>query len=126
MNLRDLAHEDLQGIIHDDSSGAIEITITAPDDSVGVVHGWVNDINLTIDPGTGAVVSGRQATVSVLISDLIALAMDGIKGVAESTHRPWTIEFSDINTRLDLFKVTKSNPDNGAGLTVLFLEEYKK
>ena len=126
MNLRDLAHEDLQGIIHGDSSGAIEITITAPDDSVGVVYGWVNDINLTIDSGTGAVVSGRQATASVLISDLIALVMDGIKGVAESTQRPWTVEFSDINNRLDLFKVTKSNPDNSAGLTVLFLEEYKK
>lgn len=126
MSLRDLAHEDLQSIIHDDSSGAVEITITAPDDSVGVVHGWAQDIYLTIDPGTGAVVSGRQATASVLISDLIALEFDSIRGVIEATQRPWTVEFSDVNDRLDLFKVVKSNPDNGAGMTVLFLEEYKR
>lgn len=126
MGLRSLAHSDLTDIMHDEDSGCCDITITNPDGDEVVFSGWVNDIFLATDPGTGETVSGRQCTASLLIYDLIDAGFQAVKGVPEATKRPWLVSFADVNGVESLFKVVQSNPDRGIGLNVLFLEEYKQ
>lgn len=126
MNLRELAHADLGAIIHDDTTGAVSIAITAPDGAQATFKSWHTDIHLSIDPGTGETVTGRQASASVLIADLIAEGFDGIRGEADGTTAPWIVDASDTNGRSACFKVASSAPDNAAGVVVLFLEEYQR
>lgn len=84
-----------------------------------------NDIHLSLDVGTGELVSGRQASIAVLQRELIAAGFERIGGIADPASKPWLVAIDDINGRSYTFKVVETYPDNGAGLTVLFLEVYQ-
>lgn len=99
--------------------------VTSPAGVVVSFQVFANDIHLSIDPGTGEVVSGRQATVAVLQNELIDANMQGIRGISDSSQKPWQVAINDINGIPYTFKVVETYPDNGMGLTVLFLEGYK-
>jgi hypothetical protein len=123
MSLRSIAHSDLESIIHDADTSVRTVSVTSPAGETVDFFGWANDIFLTINPGTGEFVSGRQITISLLIADLKSAGFGAIKGIPETASRPWVLEIEGFS---GYYRVTQSNPDNGLGLTVLFLEEYKK
>lgn len=125
MGLREIAHSDLQSIFADASGFVWPCVITSPD-SVSVDFDCrSNDIHMSIDPGTGDTITGRQASVVVLISDLIAANFQTISGVANTSIKPWVVVFDSINGISGTYKVAETYPDHGAGLIVLLLETYK-
>jgi len=126
MSLRDLAHTDLKEIMGDTETGGDLATITSPAGAPLPFRVLMNDIHISIDPGTGETVTGRQSTVAVLISDLITAGFQDIKGVPDTDKKPWVVDTVDVNGIAGTFKVAESNPDHGAGLMILFLELYTK
>lgn len=124
MGLRDTAHGDLQEILADTVDGGESITITSPASVSESFYAFTNDIHFAVDPETGQTVTSRQCTASVLISALIDVGFDAIKGVVDSDELPWVVTTTDANGVVGTFKVSETFPDNGAGLMVLFLEGY--
>jgi hypothetical protein len=125
MSLRGEAHLDLIEIMNDEETGGDLCTITSPAGAFHVFRVFGNDIHLAIDPGTGQYVTGRQSSISVLISELLAVGFEVIRGIADKDSRPWVVDTVDVNGIPGKFKVSESNPDNGAGLNTLFLELYE-
>lgn len=127
MGLRDLAEQDLGGILEDDAYGfGWPITLTDPAGlSDNTLIGFSDDISQTIDPDTGELVNGRLASVALRISTLIAAGFTDLpRGVADSTLKPWTVVFNDINGNAYTFKVKQGNPDRALGVIACILEEY--
>lgn len=126
MSLRQLAEADLGVILEDSVTGfGWPITITDPGGNVGSLTGFSDDIAQVIDPDTGQAVSGRLASVSLRAS---SLAMEGLtlpRGIADTTGKPWVVEFADINGAPHKFKVSQSNPDRALGLVTCILELYE-
>jgi hypothetical protein len=124
MSLRDVAYTDLKAIMNDSSGGCDPCTVTAPDDTSDSFQVWSNDISLSIDPGTGVAVAGRQSSVSLLISELIEAGFDDITGETSPSSKPWRITYDDVNGRTVTWRVIESIPDHGSGLLVCMLELY--
>lgn len=125
MSLRDTANADLRDILNSDDTGGVLCIITAPDESFEEFRVFHNDIQQSVDPGTGEVVTGRQSSIAVLTNELIDGGFEGIRGVADAESRPWLVTITDVVGRSDTFKVCESFPDNSIGLTVLLLEFYE-
>jgi len=122
MAFRDIVFSDLLEIMHDDLSGGHTCSIVSPAGDIEDFQVLSNDIHLSIDPVSGTVVSGRQCSISVLISDLIAAEFENVNGVSEEDEMPWRVWLSDANGIERTFKVSSSNPDYGIGLNTLLLE----
>lgn len=126
MNLRMLAEQDLATTLEDGVTGfGWPVILTTPDGEVVKITAQSNDISLTVDPQTGVVVSGRQASAVVRISTLTAEGVCIPVGVAKRDARPWVVQFTDINGGDNAFKVTDSFPDRTLGIVVLHLEAWK-
>lgn len=82
------------------------------------------DIHQTIDPGTGEVVTGRQASVAVLTNELVDAGFEDIHGVADADSAPWLVMVPDVLGRPGVFKVAETYPDAAMGLIILVLENY--
>ncbi len=127
MGLRAIAEQDLGIIMEDKDAGfGYDITLTAPDGTVGAMVGFSDDIAQVIDPDTGQAVSGRLASVAIRIG-LITEKLPGKGlpvGIADSASKPWLVAFDDINGNPFTFKVAQSNPDRAIGLLSLILEFY--
>lgn len=127
MNLRKIAETDLAGILEGDSGFGWLIKITSPDGIVKELTGFSNDVSQVIDPDTGIIVSGRNASIAIRI-ELISQAFPGKglpRGIANSSEKPWVVEFSDINGNNHKFKISESNPDRTLGLVTCNLELYE-
>lgn len=123
MSVASQAHDDLLGILHGGDFDTF--TLTNPAGVSGTFYCMSNDIHMAIDPLTGEVVTGRQSTVAVLISDLIDAGMEDVRGIPDSNSKPWTVTVADINDRSNIFKVVETLPDRSAGLMPLILERYE-
>lgn len=130
MGLREIAEQDLQRIIEDEATGfGWPITLTDPDgfigNSAGPLTGFSDDIAQVIDPDTGQAVSGRLASVALMMSTIIAEGFPALpQGIVDAASKPWLVTFDDINGVSYTFKVSKSNPDRALGLVTLILETY--
>ena len=124
MNLRSAAEKDLGFIMEDDvRGGGWTIRVTNPDGVSQDMVGFSNDMSQAIDPDTGQLVTGRAASVALRSSSLtIGLPI----GIANSSSKPWSVEFDDINGNSHTFKVLASNPDRGLGIISLILELYEE
>ena len=126
MGLREIAEADLGVILEDSIYGfGYSITVTDPTGTVVPLTGFSNDISQLIDPDTGQAVSGRLASVALVISSLITAGLALPVGIADSANKPWLIQFDDINGNAFTFKVSQSNPDRTIGLVVCLLELYE-
>ena len=126
MNLRLTAQEDIQSIIEDTETGfGWPITVTDPDGNIGIMAGLSDDISQIIDPDTGQAVSGRLASITLMISSLTAAGFGIPQSIADSAKKPWVIEFDDINLNDFKFKVKESNPDRAVGQVTCILELYQ-
>lgn len=128
MSLRLIAEQDLGFILEGDDQGfKWPITLTAPSGNTTTgLTGTSTDISQVIDPDTGTAVSGRLASVAIRVGAIQEqLPADGLpRGVADTTTRPWLVEFDDINGASYRFKVAESNPDRAIGCLTLLLEAY--
>ena len=126
MSLRLIAEADL-GIIMEDSTTGFgwDIAITSPDGASEDVTGFSNDISQLIDPETGAMVSGRMASVAIRISTLMTLGLNLPRGISNSASNPWLITFNDINGSSYTFKISQSNPDRALGVVTCMLEAFE-
>ena len=126
MSLRLIAEQDLGLILEDTTTGfGYPIVITDPDGNSGAFTGFSDDISQIIDPDTGQAVSGRLASIAIRISQLYLKGLGMPKGIADSSSKPWIVEFDDINGNPYKFKVDQSNPDRALGLLVCLLELYE-
>lgn len=128
MSLRKLAATDLGMILGDESGFGWPIKLTDPDGIMKEFTGFSNDVSQIIDPDTGIVVSGRTASIIIRI-ELIYQAFPGKelpRGIANSSLKPWLVEFNDINGNNHKFKISESNPDRALGLITCILELYEK
>lgn len=125
MSLRDTAKLDLSEIMNDEGTGGVPCTITSP---VGVSVDFKalhSDIHMAIDPGTGEVVTGRQAHVSVLSSELRLSGFGGIRAIHESDAKPWLVTVSNSDGIEAVFKVIETVPSGSMGLVTLRLGAYE-
>ena len=97
------------------------IVVINPAGERQALRGFSDDIAQFIDPDTGQAVSGRIASVALRMSSLTVLPV----GVADTSQRPWLVEFNDIGGQSWRFKVVESNPDRMLGCLVLILELYQ-
>ena len=126
--LRDTAKADAKSILNDGVHGfGWPITVTDPEGTVGNLTGFSNDVAEVIDPDTGVAVSGRIASIALVIQDIIDEGLAGLpKNIADKTKKPWIVEFDDINGNPFTFKVQHSNPDRTLGIITCVLEFYEK
>ena len=127
MSLRTLAEQDLGAILEDGVTGfGWSITLTDPDGlKVTDLTGFSNDISQAIDPDTGAIISGRMASVSLRISSLTLAGFKTLpRNVAASGSKPWLVEFDDVNGDRFTFKVRDGDPDRALGTISCILEDY--
>ena len=126
MNLRDTARADAKAILNDGVHGfGWPITIIDPEGTEVSLTGFSNDVAEVIDPDTGVAVSGRIASVALVISDIIDAGLDLPKAIADATKKPWIVQFNDINGNPFDFKVQQSNPDRALGIITCVLEFYE-
>lgn len=124
MGLRAQAAVDLVAIVEDADGFGWPITVTDPNGVSGSLVGLSTDIAQAIDPETGLAVAGRSASVALCIASLTTAGLGLPKGIAESTSKPWVVEFDDVNGTAHKFKVSEARPDRAAGLVVCHLESY--
>jgi len=126
MGIRALAAADNRVILADVATGAaFPITVTDPSGLSKPLTGISDDISQAIDPDTGQAVSGRLASAVLNIAELTAAGLGLPVGVADSSVKPWLVDFDDINGNAFTFKVSESNPDRMLGSVTLLLELYE-
>ena len=126
MNLRELAEMDMGHIVEDADTGfGWAITLTDPDGKSESFTGLSDDIAQVIDPDTGQAVSGRMASIAIRISTLQTQGFTIPRGIADSSKKPWVVEFDDINGNPHKFKISETNPDRALGLLTCLLETYR-
>lgn len=129
MGLRDTAEADLAFIMEDDTHGfGYPIILIAPDGTeYPDLVGFSNDIAEMIDPDTGVAVSGRQASIALRQSTMIARGISPIPNAAKDyTKLPWRVRFDSINGVTETFKMVETFPDNALGVVTYLLEGWKE
>lgn len=125
MGLRAEAEETLSEAVEDDDLFGWAVSVTDPDELTKPMYGLSTDISQIIDPDTGAVISGRSASVALRISTLTTLGFSSLpQGIEDESSKPWIVVFNDIGGTSHTFKVMGSNPDRAIGLVVCELELY--
>ena len=122
--LRQAAQENAVSIMNGILGARWECTVMDPAGDPKPFYCRSNDVHLVVDPGTDQVVVGRQVTVVVLISELIAAGFEAIGSVIDDTQKPWTVKFENINGIEAAFKVVSALPDHTLDLNTLVLELY--
>jgi len=125
VSLRLQAAADLATIVEDAAGFGWPIKVTSPDLDTADVVGFSSDVAMTLDPGTGVMVSGRTASVAIRMAALTAAGIGIPRGIADPKSKPWTVEFTDILGNPHMFKVSESHPDRAIGLVTCSLESYK-
>lgn len=124
MGLRADAAADMREIHEDTDDFGWPVTLTDPSDSSAPLVGLSNDVEGTIDPETGMLISGRSASVSLPMQSIIAAGLGIPVGISGPNSRPWVVVFDDILGTSRTFKVTKTRPDYGLGNILLIIETY--
>ena len=125
MGLKDIAAADARTILNDKVTGvAVSIIITDPDGVVGNLTGNSSDIAEVIDVDTGRMISGREASVTLVIADLTEKGLGIPENVQDDSKKPWLVDFDDVNGNSYTFKVIRSSPDRTIGNITVHLGAY--
>jgi hypothetical protein len=126
MGLRDEQAAGAREFIEDAAAGfGWPIIVRDPEQRSAVLNGLARDISQIIDPQTGMVVTGREATVTLSIAALTAAGFSTLpKAVAEGGRFPWVIRFNDTEGRRHTFAVREGRPNRTLGFVVCSLEAY--
>lgn len=111
MSLWEIASADNAQILQDTEGGfARPVTLQNPAGQTASLNALCNDIANTIDPETGAVVSGRYATVTF---SWAALNKAGLgKPVAITKGAPWKVSFRGADGELKNFMINDVPSDD--------------
>lgn len=120
-----LAAADARTILEDAAGFSWPLTVMSPAGNTAVIMGTTRDVAATIDPETGIVVTARSASCTMSIASLTAAGLGVPKGVAESSSKPWIVQFYDTAGVLHSFKVAEAQPDLTVGVVVCKLEAYR-
>ena len=123
MGLREIAAADLKTIVENPDDFGWPVTVRNPDNVSAELVGLSTDISQTIDPDTGQAVSGRAASVTLVMSTLREKFGGLPRGVSEGGA--WTVVFHDIGGTAHAYKVLEALPDSALGCVVCLLEFYK-
>jgi hypothetical protein len=125
MGLRDIAAADFGIFVNDDVTGwGWAATVVDPAGTSVPLKVFSNDIFELIDNDTGVVVSGRNASATMVLADLTAAGLGMPEAIAAGSSKPWTVTFDDINSQSYTFKIADVRPDRTIGSIVCLLEEY--
>ena len=126
MGLRDIAASDFQTLANDTDTGwGWPATVTDSNGTTAVLNGFSNDISELIDPQTGLLVSGRNASIALVYRDLVAAGLGMPVAVIDRSIRPWTVSITHVDGQTFVFKIVEVKPDQTIGPVVCKLEEYK-
>jgi hypothetical protein len=126
VGLREQAAADNRAILEDSAAGfGWPITVTDPHTNRGSLVGYSNDIAQAIDADTGMLVTARSVSVTLSIASLASVGLGVPQGIAESSSRPWVIEFLDVAGRAYRTKVRESRPDRSLGCVLCILEKFE-
>jgi hypothetical protein len=122
MGLRAQAAADAKAILEDSASGfGWPLTLTSPAGVATLLTGFATDVSESVDPETGVIVSGRQASVTISLLSLPELPT----AVADAARRPWRVTFADVLLAALTWKVVEVLPDRALGVVRLILEGYR-
>lgn len=129
MPLIDHVSADLSEILNDEDTGGVACTITGPAGDSLPFNVQSADIHMAIDVGTGEIITGRQAHVTVIASELVtagwwnnADSSNDIHAESDTDKKPWLVTVY-TNGKPGTFKVIKTLP-SGLGRITLRLEAY--
>lgn len=127
MNLCDIAVADAHSILTDTAYGAArDIEIAPPgSDDFEQVQGWPNDVSEIVDPGTGAVVSGRFISVALSLKSLADAGLDIPTKIIDKNSPVWRIKSPDSSGTIWECTVKFSRPDRRLNIVTLILVPYK-
>jgi hypothetical protein len=118
------AAADLRSILGDTAGGfSIPIRLISPSDQEITLNGLANDIGITIDPETGTAVAGSSSSVALPLAVIDEAGISRPRGVADEKSRPWRVIYTLPSGGEQMFKVTRTWPDN-LGCLVCILETY--
>lgn len=112
---------DNRWILNDPNGFRQAITLTSPAGVAATYFGFATDIAELLDPETGQAVSGRRASVSLSLLEVLDLPAV----VHESDRRPWLVSFVDARGETNTWKVGDVRPDRRSGNLVLIVEGYR-
>lgn len=128
MGLRAQAAADAKAILEDSSASGFgwPLVLTSPAGVETSVVGFATDVSESVDPETNALVSSRQASVTISLASLAASSTELPAVVASRSQRPWLVAFADVTTGVvGTWKVVDVLPDRALGVVVLRLESYR-
>ena len=126
MSLLDVAEADGRTILADLNGFGHALTLVNPAGQEAALRGATRDISLTIDPNTGVPVAGRQASVVLSLTVVVAAGLGMPRVIAETSGRPWLVRWTNPTGEPRVFKVADVSPDEsrGADVVALMLEAY--
>lgn len=125
MGLREIAAADNRAILEDTAGFGWPIKVTNPAGTVRNLLGFSSDVWQAVDVGTGQIVSGRSAQVTISLAALAAAGLAIPVGVSDPTANPWVVEFTDTAGNIYKFKVSEGRPDRMLGCVLCTLEGWK-
>jgi hypothetical protein len=124
MGLRADAEQDMREIHEDLDDFGWPVTVIDPSGFSASLVGLSNDVEGSIDPETGMLISGRSASVSLPMQSITNAGLGIPVGISDPNSRPWVVVFDDILGTSRTFKVTKHAPDYSLGNVLLTIEGY--
>lgn len=126
MSLLDQARSDAATILDaGDDSFSVNVMVFEPSGYSRELPGMLNDIEQTVDPGTGEFISGRQVSIAFSMSLFGDFGFDGIpRGIDDGARKPWTITHETDCHGVAKYKVIKSNPDRTLKIVTCILGHY--
>jgi hypothetical protein len=124
MSLAAQAEADLATVLESSSDFGVPFTLTDPDEfsSAEQLFGRFSDVGQVMDPGTGAMISGRHATLTVRISTLTAAGYSELpEGIIDESSLPWIVEAAGPSTPLQKYSVAQTFPDRALGVVTMVL-----
>jgi hypothetical protein len=124
MSLAAQAEADLATVLEAGQDFGVPFVLTDPAGfaSAEQLRGGFSDIGQVFDPGTGAALSGRHATVTARMSTLAIAGYGALpEGVIDEAELPWLVDCAGPSTASQRYKVVQTFPDRTLGLIVLVL-----
>ena len=120
MSLSNEAASDFASIVRDSTLFGRAVVLTDPEGNEQELTGQWKDISASLDPDTGQLVSCREASVTLVYSDLTEIPTN----TPDQNAKPWQVLVDDVRGDSIRYKVRETIPDRVFGSIVLMLELY--
>lgn len=118
MSLADIAAEDWKDIMNSDVGAKWECILTSPNGVSVPFSCRRQDIGQQIDPGTELIISGRQVSIAICLSDLSACNFDNVRGIEDEKSKPWKVTMCNMRGIEETFKVSETAPDDALNMVI--------